>query len=81
MAPLQDPTFKTLTFTKLHPTFGAEVSGVDFTQSIPNDVFQEMQWAMAKVGCTLQLIETATDRTSSTEYVSFEVLDWMTLVM
>lgn len=44
-----DPEFKTLQIKKLHPTFGAEVSGVDFTKPIPDDVFQEILAAMAKV--------------------------------
>lgn len=46
-----DPEFKTIQITKLHPTldFGAEVSGIDLSQPIPDDVFQEILGAMAKV--------------------------------
>jgi len=44
------PEFKTLQIAKLHPTFGAEVSGVDFSQPIPDDVLQEIVGAMAKYG-------------------------------
>ena len=43
------PEFKTLKITRLHPTFGAEVSGVDFSHPIPDDVLQEIISAMAKV--------------------------------
>ena len=41
--------FKTLTFKKLHPTFAAEVEGVDFSKPIPDDVFKEILAASAKV--------------------------------
>jgi alpha-ketoglutarate-dependent 2,4-dichlorophenoxyacetate dioxygenase len=46
-----EPEFKTLQITRLHPTFGAEVSGVDFSRPIPDDVLQEIISAMAKVIC------------------------------
>ena len=49
MAPTQGDNFKTLSIKELHPTFGAEVSGVDFSQNIPDDVFEEILKAMAKV--------------------------------
>ena len=41
--------FKHLQIKELHPTFAAEVSGVDFTNPIPNDVFDEILAASAKV--------------------------------
>lgn len=41
--------FKTLKFKKLHPTFAAEVEGVDFSKPIPDDVFNEILAASAKV--------------------------------
>ena len=41
--------FKTVKITKLHPSFGAEVTGVDFSQSLSDEVFQEIRAAMAKV--------------------------------
>ncbi|KAH6683849.1 alpha-ketoglutarate-dependent 2,4-dichlorophenoxyacetate dioxygenase [Halenospora varia] len=43
-------TNKMVQITKLHPTFGAEVSGVDFSKPIEDDVFQEILDAMAKYG-------------------------------
>lgn len=49
MAPTQGYNFRTLSIKALHPTFGAEVSGVDFSQNIPDDVFEEILRAMAKV--------------------------------
>ncbi|KAG0647565.1 Alpha-ketoglutarate-dependent 2 [Hyphodiscus hymeniophilus] len=42
--------FKHLRITKVHPTFGAEVAGVDFSRTVPDDVFQEIVAAMAKYG-------------------------------
>ncbi|EXJ85443.1 hypothetical protein A1O1_05807 [Capronia coronata CBS 617.96] len=41
--------FKTLKIKKLHPTFAAEIGGVEFDKPIPNDVFQEILAASAKV--------------------------------
>lgn len=45
---LKEP-FNTLQITELHPTFGAEVEGVDFSKPIPDDVFAEILAASAKV--------------------------------
>ncbi|KAL1635424.1 hypothetical protein SLS58_010287 [Diplodia intermedia] len=39
-----------LEIIELHPTFGAEVRGIDFSQPIPEDVFSEVQAAIAKYG-------------------------------
>lgn len=44
------PTFNRITVTELHPTFGAEISGVDFSRPVEDDVFQEIQAAISKVG-------------------------------
>ena len=41
--------FKKLHIKKLHPTFAAEIEGVDFSQPIPDDVFNEILVASAKV--------------------------------
>jgi alpha-ketoglutarate-dependent 2,4-dichlorophenoxyacetate dioxygenase len=41
--------FKTIKIKKLNPTFAAEISGVDLTKPIPDDVFQEILAASAKV--------------------------------
>ena len=48
--------FKTLTVNELHPTFGAEVSGIDFTQPIPDGQFQDILAAMAKVGSSRSIL-------------------------
>ena len=40
---------KTLQIKKLHPTFAAEIEGVDFSKPIPDDVFNEILAASAKV--------------------------------
>jgi len=42
--------FKHIQAKPLHPTFGAEVSGVDFSQPVPDDVFQELWQAVNKYG-------------------------------
>lgn len=39
-----------LQFLELHPTFAAEVRGVDFSRPVPDHVFAEIQAAVAKVG-------------------------------
>ena len=41
--------FQTLQIKKLHPTFAAEIEGVDFSKPIPDDVFREILAASAKV--------------------------------
>ena len=45
---VKEDDFKTLTVKGLHPTFAAEVSGVDF-QNLSEEQFQEILAAMAKV--------------------------------
>ena len=47
--PLLDPPYKTLSVKELHPTFGAEVHGVDFSKPISEEVFEEVLAVMAKV--------------------------------
>lgn len=44
----EEPEFKTITVEKLHPTFGAEVRGVNF-QDLSDEQFNEIFAAMAKV--------------------------------
>lgn len=46
------PEFSKIQIKELHPTFVAEVEGVDFTQPIPDDVFEEILAASAKVSRT-----------------------------
>ncbi|KAJ5716979.1 alpha-ketoglutarate-dependent 2-4-dichlorophenoxyacetate dioxygenase [Penicillium malachiteum] len=51
MPGLTQPTlFNHLTITELHPTFGAEVSGVDFSRPVEDDIFQEILNAISKYG-------------------------------
>lgn len=38
-----------LTIEPLHPTFTAEIRGVDFSKPLTEDVFQEIQAAITKV--------------------------------
>ena len=44
-----DPVFKLITINELHPTFGAEIHGVDFSRPVEDAVFQEIMMAIAKV--------------------------------
>ncbi len=48
---LQETTFRTIEVTELHPTFGAEIRGVDFV-NLSDEQLAETKAAMAKVrGC------------------------------
>ena len=38
-----------LQVTELHPTFAAEVRGIDFSKEIPDDVFEELRDIISKV--------------------------------
>ncbi|KAJ5925466.1 alpha-ketoglutarate-dependent 2-4-dichlorophenoxyacetate dioxygenase [Penicillium verhagenii] len=44
------PPFVHIAITELHPTFGAEVSGVDFSRPVDEEVFQEILAAISKYG-------------------------------
>ena len=48
------PEYQHIQVTELAPTFGAEVSGIDFTKPVPPEVFQEISDASAQV-CFLLL--------------------------
>lgn len=41
--------FKIIKIQKLHPTFGAQISGVDFSSPISDETFDEILAASAKV--------------------------------
>ena len=45
-----EPVYRHIQVTPLAPTFGAEVSGVDFSEPVPDDIFQEVLDAITKVG-------------------------------
>jgi alpha-ketoglutarate-dependent 2,4-dichlorophenoxyacetate dioxygenase len=44
------PIFNHISIKNLHPTFGAEISGVDFSQPVPQEVFNEILTAITQVG-------------------------------
>lgn len=46
------PAFQHLIVKELHPTFGAQISGVDFAKPLDDVVFIEILAAIAKVGCS-----------------------------
>jgi hypothetical protein len=46
--------FKLIQMKELHPTFGAEVDGVDFSKPVPEEVFSEIYKAITKVSITLR---------------------------
>jgi alpha-ketoglutarate-dependent 2,4-dichlorophenoxyacetate dioxygenase len=52
--PTSTSTFSHITVSKLHPTFGAEISGVDFTRPVEEEVFAEILTAIAQVGLHLK---------------------------
>lgn len=43
------PHKQQLQIRELHPTFAAEVIGVDFSKPVPDDVFDEIKVALTKV--------------------------------
>ena len=43
------PLFKHIVVQKLHPTFGAQVNGVDFSTPLTDEVFGEVLAAVNKV--------------------------------
>jgi alpha-ketoglutarate-dependent 2,4-dichlorophenoxyacetate dioxygenase len=47
-----DNNFKLIQVKELHPTFGAEVHGIDFSKPVPEDVFSEIYQAITKVSIT-----------------------------
>lgn len=42
-------TLSHITVNKLHPTFGAEISGVDFSAPVTDEVFKEILATISKV--------------------------------
>ncbi|KAK5122161.1 hypothetical protein LTR85_004407 [Meristemomyces frigidus] len=48
--PHKEDSTTSISITQLHPTFAAEVRGVDFSQEIPPEVFQEIYEAITKYG-------------------------------
>jgi alpha-ketoglutarate-dependent 2,4-dichlorophenoxyacetate dioxygenase len=44
-----DPVFQHISAKALHPTFGAEISGVDISAPLTDDVFREILQALNKV--------------------------------
>jgi alpha-ketoglutarate-dependent taurine dioxygenase len=44
-----DNDFKHIQVKGLHPTFGAEVHGVDFSKPVPEDAFSEIYKTITKV--------------------------------
>jgi alpha-ketoglutarate-dependent 2,4-dichlorophenoxyacetate dioxygenase len=52
---IQEPQFKHITIKEIGPTFAAEVEGVDFSQDLPQDVFDEIAKAITKASYSLQI--------------------------
>jgi len=48
-APEAQPEFTLIKVNPLHPTFGAEVTGIDFSKPVSDDVFREVLAAITKV--------------------------------
>lgn len=47
--PHKEDSNGSISITELHPTFAAEVRGVDFSQDISPEVFKEIHGAITKV--------------------------------
>jgi alpha-ketoglutarate-dependent 2,4-dichlorophenoxyacetate dioxygenase len=45
----EDTDFKIIKIERLHETFGAQISGVDFSSPISDEVFHEILAAITKV--------------------------------
>jgi alpha-ketoglutarate-dependent 2,4-dichlorophenoxyacetate dioxygenase len=45
-----DTDFKRIKIRKLHETFGAQISGVDFSSPISDEIFDEILAAITQVG-------------------------------
>lgn len=43
-------SYKHITVKSLHPTFGAEIGGVDFSKPVADEIFDEIRAAARKVG-------------------------------
>jgi alpha-ketoglutarate-dependent 2,4-dichlorophenoxyacetate dioxygenase len=41
--------FRHIQVTELHPTFGAEIAGIDFSKPVPDETFKEVLAAITKV--------------------------------
>ncbi|KAJ5540328.1 alpha-ketoglutarate-dependent 2-4-dichlorophenoxyacetate dioxygenase [Penicillium frequentans] len=78
MPGLVAPPFTRIAITELHPTFGAEISGVDFSRPVDKDVFQEILAAISKYGiCVFR--NTALDDAHHVEFAAqFGELDDVT---
>lgn len=50
-----EPQYQYITVKKLHPTVGAEVSGIDFSKPVPPEVFQEVHQAITEVSLILNM--------------------------
>jgi alpha-ketoglutarate-dependent 2,4-dichlorophenoxyacetate dioxygenase len=51
MPELVDRLKTAISISELHPTFGAQISGVDFSLPISDEVFTEILKAITKVRC------------------------------
>lgn len=45
---LDEPTFAHISVKPLHPTFAAEISGIDFKSPLSDDTFKEVYQAVTK---------------------------------
>jgi alpha-ketoglutarate-dependent 2,4-dichlorophenoxyacetate dioxygenase len=47
---VQESPYNRIPGKELHPTFGAEISGIDFSQPIDDETFHEVLEAISKCG-------------------------------
>jgi len=63
---IQNGPFHTITIKELHPTFGAEIVGVDFSR-ISDSQLGEIKAAMAKVRCGRRTLPHTTNLTKAND--------------
>jgi hypothetical protein len=74
--------YRHIQIKELHPTFGAEVLGVDFSKEVPDEVFGDILVAIAKVTWPDRSQFTPTDiQNFSVESLYSAAPDLMTIVM
>lgn len=64
---IQEPQFKHISIKEIDTTFAAEVEGVDFSQEIPQEIFDEIFAAITKYG-VLVFRDTGLDDTRHVEF-------------
>lgn len=68
-----EPSYRFISIIPLSPTIGAEVSGVNFSEAVPSEVFAEIKDAIGKVSEPLLQHSTASHQDLPYIHNSFPV--------